>query len=90
MHLFFRTAYILLCRSLMEVFCSVQAFQQEITLNTAKIDHIFQQGEALLEKSEPIDAAVIEEELEELQRYCQEVFGRVERYYKKLIRLPVH
>ena len=43
----------------------------------------------LLEKSEPLDAAVIEEELEELQRYCQEVFGRVERYYKKLIRLPV-
>uniref|UniRef100_A0A673LHT9 Spectrin repeat containing, nuclear envelope 1b n=1 Tax=Sinocyclocheilus rhinocerous TaxID=307959 RepID=A0A673LHT9_9TELE len=67
----------------------LRAFQQEITLNTAKIDHIFQQGEALLEKSEPIDAAVIEEELEELQRYCQEVFGRVERYYKKLIRLPL-
>ncbi|XP_051578196.1 nesprin-1-like isoform X9 [Myxocyprinus asiaticus] len=67
----------------------LRAFQQEITLNTAKIDHIFQQGEALVEKSEPIDAAVIEEELEELQRYCQEVFGRVERYYKKLIRLPL-
>uniref|UniRef100_A0A8C2GY21 KASH domain-containing protein n=1 Tax=Cyprinus carpio TaxID=7962 RepID=A0A8C2GY21_CYPCA len=67
----------------------LRAFQQEITLNTAKIDHIFQQGEALLEKSEPIDAAVIEEELEELQRYCHEVFGRVERYYKKLIRLPL-
>uniref|UniRef100_A0A673K6N5 KASH domain-containing protein n=1 Tax=Sinocyclocheilus rhinocerous TaxID=307959 RepID=A0A673K6N5_9TELE len=67
----------------------LRAFQQEITLNTAKIDHIFQQGEALLEKSEPIDAAVMEEELEELQRYCQEVFGRVERYYKKLIRLPL-
>lgn len=67
----------------------LRAFQQEITLNTGKIDHIFLQGEALLEKSEPIDAAVIEEELEELQRYCQEVFGRVERYYKKLIRLPL-
>ncbi|KTG03577.1 hypothetical protein cypCar_00011669 [Cyprinus carpio] len=67
----------------------LRAFQQEITLNTAKIDHIFQQGEALLEKSEPIDAAVIEEELEELQRFCQEVFGHVERFYKKLIRLPL-
>ncbi|XP_073726049.1 nesprin-1 isoform X5 [Misgurnus anguillicaudatus] len=67
----------------------LRVFQQEISLNTTKIDHIFQQGEALLEKSEPIDAAVIEEELEELQRYCQEVFGRVERYYKKLIRLPL-
>ncbi|TRY83468.1 hypothetical protein DNTS_016212, partial [Danionella cerebrum] len=67
----------------------LRAFQQEITLNTGKVELIFQQGEALLEKSEPIDAAVIEEELEELQRYCQEVFGRVERYYKKLIRLPL-
>ena len=66
-----------------------QAFQQEISLTTAKIEQIFHQGELLLEKSEPLDAAVIEEELEELQRYCQEVFGRVERYYKKLIRLPV-
>uniref|UniRef100_UPI003AAF302D nesprin-1-like n=1 Tax=Centroberyx gerrardi TaxID=166262 RepID=UPI003AAF302D len=67
----------------------LRAFQQEISLTTAKIEHIFHQGEALIEKSEPLDAAVIEEELEELQRYCQEVFGRVERYYKKLIRLPL-
>jgi len=36
-----------------------------------------------------MDAAVIEEELDELRRYWQEVFGRVERYHKKLIRLPV-
>lgn len=42
-----------------------------------------------MEKSEPLDAAIIEEELDELRRYCQEVFGRVERYHKKLIRLPV-
>lgn len=66
-----------------------QAFQQEIYLNTGKIEMVFRQGDALIEKSEPLDAAVIEEELEELQRYCQEVFGRVDRYYKKLTRLPV-
>lgn len=66
-----------------------QAFQQEIILNTAKIELALRQGEGLIEKSEPLDAAVIEEELEELQRYCQEVFGRVDRYYKKLKRLPV-
>lgn len=69
--------------------CVSQAFQQEIYLNTGKIELVFRQGEALIEKSEPLDAAVIEEELEELQRYCQEVFGRVDRYYKKLTRLPV-
>ncbi|XP_076833611.1 nesprin-1-like isoform X2 [Brachyhypopomus gauderio] len=67
----------------------LRAFQQEISLNTARTEHIFHHGEALIEKSEPLDAAVIEEELEELQRYCQEVFGRVERYYKKLTRLPL-
>uniref|UniRef100_A0A3Q3Q2J9 KASH domain-containing protein n=1 Tax=Monopterus albus TaxID=43700 RepID=A0A3Q3Q2J9_MONAL len=68
----------------------LRAFQQEIYLNTGKIELVFRQGEALIEKSEPLDAAVIEEELEELQRYCQEVFGRVDRYYKKLTRLPVN
>lgn len=67
----------------------LRAFQQEIYLNTGKIELVFRQGKALIEKSEPLDAAVIEEELEELQRYCQEVFGRVDRYYKKLTRLPL-
>uniref|UniRef100_A0A4W5RRV1 Spectrin repeat containing, nuclear envelope 1b n=1 Tax=Hucho hucho TaxID=62062 RepID=A0A4W5RRV1_9TELE len=67
----------------------LRAFQQEISLTTGKVEHIIHQGEVLLEKSEPLDAAVIEEELEELRRYYQEVFGRVENYYKKLIRLPV-
>ncbi|XP_013867052.1 nesprin-1 isoform X3 [Austrofundulus limnaeus] len=67
----------------------LRAFQQEIYMNTAKIELVFRQGEALIEKSEPLDAAIIEEELEELQRYCQEVFGRVDRYYKKLTRLPL-
>ncbi|KAM5228786.1 nesprin-1 isoform 5-T5 [Ctenodactylus gundi] len=67
----------------------LKAFQQEISLNHSKIEQIIAQGEQLMEKSEPLDAAVIEEELDELQRYCQEVFGRVERYHKKLIRLPL-
>uniref|UniRef100_A0A3P8WQJ0 KASH domain-containing protein n=1 Tax=Cynoglossus semilaevis TaxID=244447 RepID=A0A3P8WQJ0_CYNSE len=67
----------------------LRAFQQEIYLNTGKIELVFRHGDALIEKSEPLDAAVIEEELEELHRYCQEVFGRVDRYYKKLTRLPL-
>lgn len=67
----------------------LKAFQQEIALNSNKIDQIITQGEQLIEKSEPLDAAVIEEELDELRRYCLEVFGRVERYHKKLIRLPL-
>ncbi|XP_008578910.1 PREDICTED: nesprin-1 isoform X2 [Galeopterus variegatus] len=67
----------------------LKAFQQEISLNHSKIEQIIAQGEQLIEKNEPLDAAVIEEELDELRRYCQEVFGRVERYHKKLIRLPL-
>ncbi|XP_016311636.1 nesprin-1-like isoform X6 [Sinocyclocheilus anshuiensis] len=67
----------------------LKAFQQEISLNMGKMESVFGQGEVLMEKSEPLDAAVIEEELDELQRYCREVFGRVERYYKKLTRLPL-
>ncbi|XP_032341093.1 nesprin-1 isoform X13 [Camelus ferus] len=67
----------------------LKAFQQEISLNHSKIEQIIAQGEQLIEKSEPLDAAVIEDELDELRRYCQEVFGRVERYHKKLIRLPL-
>ncbi|KAF5900062.1 nesprin-1-like isoform X2, partial [Clarias magur] len=67
----------------------LRAFQQEIDLNAGKIGSVFSQGEALMEKSEPMDAAVIEEELDELQRYCREVFGRVDRYYRKLTRLPL-
>lgn len=58
-------------------------------MNHNKIEQIIAQGEQLIEKSEPLDAAVIEEELDELRRYCQEVFGRVDRYHKKLMRLPV-
>uniref|UniRef100_A0AAY5EIT2 KASH domain-containing protein n=1 Tax=Electrophorus electricus TaxID=8005 RepID=A0AAY5EIT2_ELEEL len=66
----------------------LRAFQHEIELNSGKMASVFKQGEALMEKSEPLDAAVIDEELDELQRYCREVFGRVERYYRKLTRLP--
>ena len=58
-------------------------------MNHNKIEQIIAQGDQLIEKSEPLDAAVIEEELDELRRYCQEVFGRVDRYHKKLMRLPV-
>ncbi|XP_048456777.1 nesprin-1-like isoform X2 [Rhincodon typus] len=67
----------------------LKAFQQEIDLNMNRIDQLFVHGEWLIKKSEPVDAAIIEEELEELHRYYQEVFGRVDRYYKKLMQLPL-
>uniref|UniRef100_A0A8C5NQZ7 Spectrin repeat containing nuclear envelope protein 2 n=1 Tax=Junco hyemalis TaxID=40217 RepID=A0A8C5NQZ7_JUNHY len=50
----------------------LNGFQQEITLNTNKIDQLIVFGEQLIQKSEPLDAILIEDELEELHRYCQE------------------
>ncbi|GCC44301.1 hypothetical protein chiPu_0028742, partial [Chiloscyllium punctatum] len=61
------------------------AFQQEITLNTTKIDQLIVSGERLIWKIEPMDAVTIEEELEELHAYCQEVFGRVARFHQRLM-----
>ncbi|XP_072351113.1 nesprin-2-like [Scyliorhinus torazame] len=63
----------------------LNAFQQEITLNTNKIDQLIVLGEMLIQKIEPVDAVTIEEELEELHAYCQEVFGRVARFHQRLI-----
>ncbi|XP_077180010.1 nesprin-2 isoform X2 [Paroedura picta] len=62
----------------------LNGFQQEITLNINKIDQLIVFGEHLIQKSEPSDAVLIEEELVELHKYCQEVFGRVSRFHQKL------
>ncbi|XP_066485712.1 nesprin-2 isoform X2 [Tiliqua scincoides] len=62
----------------------LNGFQQEITLNTNKIDQLIVFGENLIQKCEPSDAVVIEEELEELHKYCQDVFGRVSRFHQRL------
>lgn len=69
---------------------AVQVFQQEIMLNTNKIDALIVFGENMIQKSAPLDAVVIEDELEELHSYCQEVFGRVARFHHRLAnRRPV-
>lgn len=53
-------------------------------LNTSKIDHLIASGKYLIQKSEPEDAIILEEELEEFCSYCQEVFGRVARFHQRL------
>ncbi|KAM4723418.1 nesprin-2 [Anableps anableps] len=68
----------------------LRGFKQEITLNTNKIDALIVFGENLIQKSAPLDAVLIEDELVELHSYCQEVFGRVARFHHRLInRRPV-
>uniref|UniRef100_A0A3Q2WN97 KASH domain-containing protein n=1 Tax=Haplochromis burtoni TaxID=8153 RepID=A0A3Q2WN97_HAPBU len=60
----------------------LNSFQKEITLNTERIDGLIVFGEGLIQKSSPQDAAKIEEELEELHSYCQEVFRRLVRFHQ--------
>ena len=62
-----------------------QGFQQDITLNADRIDALILAGEQLIQKSCPPDAALMEDELEELHNYCQEVFRRVERFHHRLL-----
>ncbi|KAM9777590.1 nesprin-2 [Neosynchiropus ocellatus] len=59
-------------------------FQQDITLHTDQIDALIVFGEVLIQKSCAGDAVLIEDELEELHSYCQEVFGRVARFHHRL------
>ncbi|XP_077477871.1 nesprin-2-like isoform X2 [Stigmatopora argus] len=68
----------------------LQAFRREIALNADKLDALVVFGEDLIPKSAPLDAALIEDELEELHSYCREVFGRLARFHRRLLyRRPV-
>nr|XP_046228198.1 nesprin-2 isoform X4 [Scatophagus argus] len=67
----------------------LNSFQKEITLNTERIDGLIVFGEGLIQKSSPQDAAQIENDLEELHSYCQEVFGRLVRFHQRLSQPPV-
>ncbi|XP_054474146.1 nesprin-2-like [Anoplopoma fimbria] len=67
----------------------LNSFQKEITLNTERIDGLIVFGEGLIQKSSLQDAALIEEELEELHSYCQEVFSRLVRFHQRLSQPPM-
>ncbi|XP_019733007.1 nesprin-2 [Hippocampus comes] len=64
----------------------LKAFRHEITLNAGEIDALIVSGENLIRKSAPLDAALIQDQLEELHSYCQEVFGRAARFHRRLLR----
>ncbi|XP_054871829.1 nesprin-2 isoform X5 [Amphiprion ocellaris] len=66
----------------------LNSFQKEITLNTERIDGLIVFGEGLIQRSSPQDAALIEDELEELHSYCQEVFSRLVRFHQRLSHPP--
>ncbi|XP_062415634.1 nesprin-2-like isoform X4 [Pungitius pungitius] len=67
----------------------LNSFQKEITVNTERIDGLIVFGEGLIQKSSLQDAAFIEDELEELHSYCQEVFSRLVRFHQRLSQPPM-
>ncbi|XP_043962311.1 nesprin-2 isoform X2 [Gambusia affinis] len=67
----------------------LNSFQREISLNSERIDGLIVFGEALIQKSSAQDAALIEDELEELHSYCQEVFSRLVRFHQRLSQPPM-
>uniref|UniRef100_A0A4W4EGC1 KASH domain-containing protein n=1 Tax=Electrophorus electricus TaxID=8005 RepID=A0A4W4EGC1_ELEEL len=62
----------------------LEQLRKIITLKTNQIDALIVFGEGLIQRSCPLDAAVIEDELEQLHSYCQEVFGRAVRFHQRL------
>ncbi|CAI5780640.1 nesprin-2-like isoform X2 [Podarcis lilfordi] len=69
----------------LEKMIQLQAFQQDVQANADRVDHLLVHGEALIQKSQPEDAEVLEEELQELSCFCQEVFRRVFRFQGRLV-----
>ncbi|PIK52714.1 putative nesprin-1 isoform X3 [Apostichopus japonicus] len=65
----------------------MKAFQQEIELNRSRMDEIDDFSKGLMQRCDPSDAATIQEDLDDLHRYADEVFARVSRFQKKLQRL---
>ncbi|KAI5619793.1 nesprin-2-like isoform X2, partial [Silurus asotus] len=62
----------------------LKGLKKTITRNTDKIDALIVFGEGLIQKSAPLDAVLIEDELEELHSYCQQVFSRVAYFHQRL------
>ncbi|KAF4070784.1 hypothetical protein AMELA_G00277550 [Ameiurus melas] len=62
----------------------LKGLKKKITQNTDKIDALIVFGEGLIQRSAPEDAALIEDELENLHSYCQEVFSRVGCFHQRL------
>ncbi|XP_077174776.1 nesprin-4 [Paroedura picta] len=69
----------------LEKMMQLQAFQQDVQSNAQRMDHLLVRGECLIQKSQPEDAEVLEEELQDLSCFCQEVFRRVFHFRRRLV-----
>uniref|UniRef100_A0A8C8R7H0 KASH domain-containing protein n=1 Tax=Pelusios castaneus TaxID=367368 RepID=A0A8C8R7H0_9SAUR len=71
--------------SSLEKMRQLQEFQEAVQSNAEQLDRLLVSGEQLIQRSEPQDAEILEEELQELSGYCQEVFRRVFRFRRRLV-----
>ncbi|XP_033014513.1 LOW QUALITY PROTEIN: nesprin-4 [Lacerta agilis] len=69
----------------LEKMIQLQAFEQDVQASADRVDRLLVHGEALIQKSQPEDAEVLEEELRDLSGFCQEVFRRVFRFQGRLV-----
>ncbi|KAH1180891.1 hypothetical protein KIL84_001825 [Mauremys mutica] len=71
--------------SSLEKMMELQEFQEAVRSSAERLDWLLVSGERLIQRSEPQDAEILEEELQELSCYCQEVFWRVSRFRRRLV-----
>ncbi|XP_053124694.1 nesprin-2-like isoform X2 [Hemicordylus capensis] len=70
--------------TLLEKMMQLQEFKQDVQANAERVDRLLVHGERLIQKSQPEDAEMLEEELQDLSCVCQEVFHRVFRFHWRL------
>ncbi|XP_059574084.1 nesprin-4 [Alligator mississippiensis] len=71
--------------SSLEKMSQLQAFQDAVASNAERVDWLLVAGERLIQRSESRDAVLLEEELQDLVCYCQEVFRRVSCFLRRLV-----
>lgn len=62
-----------------------QGFQEAVSESAGRLNALLQQGEELIQRSEPADAQVIEGQLQELLLYCARVFQGLGRLHTRLL-----
>uniref|UniRef100_A0ABM5ERK6 Nesprin-4 isoform X4 n=1 Tax=Pogona vitticeps TaxID=103695 RepID=A0ABM5ERK6_9SAUR len=75
--------------TLLEKMTRLQAFQEDVQANAERMDRLLAQGERLIQKSQPEDAELLEEELQDLSGFCQEIFCRVFCFWQQLVSLSL-
>lgn len=62
-----------------------QGFQEAVAESAGRLNTLLQQGEELIQRSEPADAQVIESQLQDLLLYCARVFQGLGRLHTRLL-----